>query len=362
MAHYECLAVSRRPNMSGFPDFHIVDRLQELQNIGWSDELVGDGLGSISLNAYNIPSSVGRRFVNLLKYPTELWIYRDGELVHSGPIIGTQTQGLTVTLISRGRLYHLNEMFIQEDYEEEKDQYTIVQDLIDQWQDDEYGNFGIDTSSIGLSGREREVVYAADELRNVRDEIELLAQNVQGFDFYIDLSSVILGDGGSQELVLTTDRGSNKSNSVFLETRAISNALVWSSVGRDDKASWVRVLGASEFESVVATEENATVSQEYGKCGAVLTVDGIQTHDTAHDYAETLLGLMGTFHIEVGGHNENATAFPFPEARVEDFIAGDDISFIFDSGYGIINVARTVYKKYVSIDKSGTEKITVEFT
>lgn len=338
--HYECLAVSFEPQMSGPPTVNIIDRLQELQNIGWSDELVGDGLGSISLNSFSIPSAIATRFLDLANNPTELWIYRDGVLVHSGPIIGLQLQGTTITVVSRGRLYYLNTMIIQDDYKhDDRDQYTIVKDLIDQWQNDDYGHFGINTGNIGTSGTLRNIEYAAHELRNVRDEVELLAQNVEGFDFYLDQTTGTLGTDFQQDLVLTDDRGTDKTDTVFLETRGISNALIWSSVGREDVATWARVLGTSEFESHVVTRTNNALMQKFGKRGITLTVDGAQTASTVGDYADQLINLMGDFQIEVGGQNQNATAFPFPEAKVDDFIAGDDISFIFETGFGLINVS-----------------------
>lgn len=362
MAHYECLAVARTPAMSGPPTLEIVDRFQELQNIAWSDELVGDGLGSIALNVDNILPSIGDRLIDLANNPTELWIYRDGILRHAGPIIGIQIQNNTVNLISRGALYYLNGMFIQGDYKHDnRDQYTIVKDLINQWQNGNYANFGINTANIGVSRTLRDIDFEGDELRRVRGEIELLAASAEGFDFYIDLTTATLGNNATKDLVLVSRKGSDKSDTIFLEGRAINNVLIWASTAYDDMASWVKVLGTSKSDSFTSVRTNQNLLKRFGKWGHVFHIDGSQTQGTTNQYAETAIDLLKDYHIEIGGQNENATVFPFPEARVEDFDSGDTVRFVYDTGFGTFNVARVVFRKFVSVDKSGTERLTVEF-
>ena len=371
--HYECLVVKRTPNPGGahkLPGLEIVDKINPLKKIAWSDELVGDNMGTVALESTNIPESVGARFVDMARYPCELWIYREGVLVHGGPILGLQTQGDTINVISRGPLYYLNYMFIQSDYKATKDQYTIFKDLINQWQDDSYGHFGLNVLNIGTSGTNRAVDYAGNELRSVRRELELLAANADGFDFYIDYSTARLlsigAGGGRRDIVLenrsTGGRGDDKSSSVVFDVRNLRDVRIWASVAEKDIASWCKVLGTSEQGSWARTATNTELMQTFGKAGAVQHIDGIQSANTVQPYADDMRDLLNDYHIEIGGQQQGASIFSTSNVSAVDFGAGDKVRFLWDAGYGVIDEAREVYRKFVSIDETGTEKMTVEFT
>ena len=359
--HYETVIVARTPNQNGPPKLEIVDKITAYKNISWADELVGDNLGSVSAEYSSIPPTIGERFIDLTKKPCELWIYREGILVQGGPILGIQTQGNILTIVSRGPLYYLNYMFVQEDYVADKDQYGIFRNLVDQWQNDDYGNFGLKTSNIGTSGVDRVIEFDKNELRNVRRELELLAANADGFDFYVDFSTQTLGDSATRDIVLTRKRGEDKSDYLVFDIRNLSDLRIWSSVSKEDVASWVRVLGTTYDHSHVSTRTNDALMQSMGKIGAVSHIDGVGLQVTNDRYADQMKELLSNYHIEIGGQQQGTTVFSTANVGPMDFGPGDTVRVTWDAGYGIIDETRVVNKKFVSVDETGTEKMNVHF-
>lgn len=362
---YDTMIVSRTPVESGPPTLEIVDRVSSVNKIAWSDELVGDNFGRVDVDVDNISPAVGERFVDLANNPCELWIYREDKLVHAGPIIGLQVQNNTVGVVSRGPLYYLKFMYVQSDYvHNNRDQFIITKELINQWQNDDWANFGLNTANIGTSGTIRPVEFYAKELRNVRREIELLAQAERGFDFYVDYSTVTLGTGATKDLVLVDRRGQDKRNDIIFDRRNLTDLVhIWMSVATEDVATWVRVLGTSQNfaeEGQIRTATNPTLIQNYGKAGAVAHIDGILGAETTQEYANKARDLLSDFHMEIGGQQQGVSIFSIEGSTPADFGSGDTVSFYWDAGFGIIDETRDVVKKYVSVDNTGTERMTIE--
>ena len=227
--HYEINVVARTPAESLGPTLELVDRINVHERIYWADELAGPGAATVSADVSRISDSIGERFADLAKTPCELWVYREGQIVHAGPIIGLQTQGNTLTIISQGVLYYLRYMYIDNTYPSQQgtqlNPFKIVKDLIDNWQDEPYGNFGIKTFHIGRPANTpqgtggsqltsvgegsttydgipwmtdeknkkilRTVSYLGDELREVYAEVEALTLSEDSFDYWIDHSTYV---------------------------------------------------------------------------------------------------------------------------------------------------------------------------
>ena len=362
---YDTLIVSRSPQRFGPPTLEIVDRVSSINAIAWSDELVGDNLGRVDIDVDNISPAVGERFTDLANNPCELWIYREDQLVHAGPIIGLQVQNNTIGIVSRGPLYYTKYMYIDDDYvHNNKDQFVIFKELIDLWQNEDYGNFGLNTSNIGTSGTIRPVEFYDKELRNVRREIEVLAQLERGFDFYVDYTTATLGENATKDIVLVNRRGTNKRNDVILDRRNLTDLVhIWMSVATEDIATWVKVLGTSQNFAEEGKTRRATspaLMQKFGRAGAVAHIDGILGVETTQEYANRARDLLSDFHMEIGGKQQGVSIFSIAGSTPADFGAGDTISFYWDAGFGDINQTRDVVKKFVSVDKSGTERMTVE--
>jgi len=365
VALYDTMIVSRTPSQDGPPTLEVVDRIDAVNKIAWSDELVGDNLGRVDVDADNISPAVGARLVDLANNPCELWIYREDRLVHAGPVVGLQIQNNTVGVVSRGPLYYTKYMYIENDYvENNRDQFIIVRDLIDAWQNDDYGHFGIDTSNITSSNTIVPVEFYEKELRNVRREIEALAQSAAGFDFYIDYSTATLGQDATKELVLVKRRGTDKRNDIVFDRRNLTDLVhIWMAVGVDDTATWVKVLGTSQTfaeEGETRTATNPELMVNFGKAGAVAHIDGILGPETTQKYADKAKDLLGDYHLEIGGQQQGVGIFSLEGITPADFWAGDTISFYWDAGFDVINQARDVINKFVTVDNTGTERMTIE--
>ena len=399
--HYECLIVGRTPHETNEPALELVDRITPLKNIAWEDRLVGDGMGSVAVSAVGLTPAVGRKFLNLSKTPCELWILRNGVTVHAGPILGLQTQGESITIVSRGALYYLKYMYLQRNYEQTISPFLHVKNFVEQWYRkpdgtaDQYAKFGIKTSHIGTSelpvptwsnGNHItvRVYHEAEELHNVREVIDKISTAAKrGFDFYIDHSTFTsdngvgqFGPNASRKLMLVNrpgppdpadpearrGRGEDRSSEVALELRNLKDVRMWASVAVDDVASWFRTLGTDpKKKSQLVLRENASLKETFGKAGSKATVDGSSIDSSVEDYTETALDVRSDYFLKVGGNTETASAYSMVGADAMSFGPGDIITFAWDSGYGWIEEKRTVFSKIVKIDPTGTELYTVEF-
>ena len=282
----------------------------------------------------------------------ELWLYRDGSLVQAGPVIGVQTQSSTIVVIARGLQYYLRWMYVTSDLDYDAiDQYTITKGLVDHWQSKSYGNFGIDTSGISTSGFTRTILYSADEHPNVLQAIEGLAEYQDGFEFYVDPLT--------RDLILTGRRGSDKTGTVILDSRAIPKANAHFSVAHGDFATDGYVAAASEADDTVylGSYTDATGIARWGRAGIVMSAQGIESLALANDYAQTMVEAVNRqrFVPSVG------TVYPVLGADVLDFDVGDTVTWVYDYSLGLIETTRDVYKKFVSADSTGQESMTVEF-
>ena len=359
--YYDLGIVARTPAMSGFPTLELLGPITPVNRISWSDELVGDGQARVGVNNDSIIPIIGNRLADLGKFPCELWIWRNSKLVFAGLIVGLLTKGNTSTVISQGLLYYLRFMNIFMDYKGDFDQYTIIKDLIDMWQDEEYGNFGINTANIGTSGVNTKVDFEADELPNTRQEIEELSQEIGGFDYYIDLSTSTLGADASRDFKCGA-RGSDKSNRIIVDHRNLSaTTVLYQSVAVNDIATWVKVIGTSKSTIRRGTRTNPDLLTKFGRAAAVHVIDKVQAQSTVDDASQRLINELSETHIEVGGEKQNAAVFSVPDITPEDVDPGDTVSVIWDVGFSIIEQERVIYRKYVSVDASGEERMTLEF-
>ena len=420
--HYEINVIARTPSENNGPTLELVDRINVHERIYWADELAGPGAATVSTDVSRISENIGERFADLAKTPCELWIYREGQIVHAGPIIGLQTQGNTLTVISQGVLYYLRYMYIASTYPLAQgaryNPFKIVKDLIDNWQNEPYGNFGIKTSHIGKpantpanqggsqlttigdgsttydgiplmtdeKGRpiKRTVSYLGDELREVYVEIEALATSFDAFDYWIDNSTYVseyglqqFGPESRRNLILKggrryvegtsgptreVNRGEDKSDYVALEGRNLQDVRLWGSVAAGDIASWNKAVVTSSAENLSrSTQVNEELLATYGRVGSVRNIDGVQGASTAAAYAKKMEEQLKEYHLEIGGEREYATAISVVGADPMDFGPGDTIRFLWDTGYTTLDTKRDVFKKHVTVDNAGNENITVEF-
>jgi hypothetical protein len=183
---YELICVARIPQPSGLPTF------VQVGSILWDGLNYTEALSSIptlqaSTQVSTLSAEVIQRLANLRQLPCELWLYREGEIIFSGPLTVWNTQSETLTMQAMGAIGYMNYWTVDSDQVfSNVDQFTIVKTLIDLWQNSTYGNFGLITSGIGTSGVVRDATYLKNENNNIGQRIFELGQRENGFNISVD--------------------------------------------------------------------------------------------------------------------------------------------------------------------------------
>ncbi len=350
---YDAMLVERIPQSGAGPTLNLIDEIIPKAKIGWSTELIGDG-GFITLAA--VPDQQSQEIKDILldiaETACEIWLYRNDTKVQAGPIIGVQTQGPTIVIMARALAYYLRYMFVTTDLSYSAvDQYTIGKGLIDHWQALTFGDFGIDTSSISTSGFDRTIDYNADEAPNVFRKLEQLSDNVDGFEWHVNPFT--------RKMVFEARRGSDKSQDVILDSRAVASPNTHFSVAFGDYANHGIATGATVEGNTtrIGTKLDTVARAKWGRAGMAISVDEAETQQTIDDYAQSLVDTTAKLHfIPASG-----SAIPVLGASIEDFDVGDTIHWVYDYGLGKFRINRDVYKRFVSVSKEGEEQMSIEF-
>lgn len=145
---YDLIAVARVPQQSGPPTFIEVDPI-EWSDLTWNEELSAPPTLSATTKIDSLPDSILQRLQTPHDWPTELWLYRNGRKVFAGPLIGGRVSNDSLTLEAAGIEVYTRWMYIVENRTfTDVDQFAIVAELIDQWQQLDYGNFGIELTTL----------------------------------------------------------------------------------------------------------------------------------------------------------------------------------------------------------------------
>lgn len=355
MPNYKLEAVARIPRESGHPRFLTVGEVQ-FNNLTYNVGINRVGALQGSVNPDTLDEDIKTRLRDLLRFPTEFWLYRDSEVVFQGPLTNGQLQSGTFVFYIHSFLYYIRYMYITHDLRYRGvDQFTIVGRLINHWQAQEYGHFSIGTGGNGLSGVERDREYIAAENPQTYTKIEELSEVVNGFEFCADHADRRIELGHPQ-------LGEDKSDLVIFDRRNISNSDIQMSVQVDDIASDAYGTGTSrtadgEDRIVRSHQVNEEVKKLYGKIGVAGTFDGVSRQSTADKHTQSLLT------------DKDAVLFtPGPGLRpvagvdVDDFHVGDKITYSFDAGLGLQTVQRRVTDKSVSVNTNDIESISVELS
>ncbi len=353
MPDYDVMLVERIPQSGAGPTLNLIDEIIPKEKIGWSTELIGDG-GFITLAAAPDQQSqdVKDVLIDIAETACEIWLYRDSTLVQAGPIIGVQTQGPTIVILARALAYYLRYMFVTSDLTYTAiDDYVIGKGLIDHWQALTFGDYGIDTSTIGTSGFTRTIKYIAHEAPNIFMKLEELSEKQDGFEWFVDPFT--------RKMTFTNRRGSDKSADVILDNRAIASPNTHFSVAQGDYANHAIATGATVegTTTLLGTKLNTTERAKFGRAGLSIAVDEAETQATVDEYAQSLLDMSDHVHFIPS----TGSAIPVLGASIEDFDVGDTIHWVYDYGLGKFRINRDVYKRFISVSKTGEETMTVEF-
>lgn len=360
---YECVLVSRVMAQSAAPTFTELDRIIELENLFWSKELNNDGMASVSTRPERVSDLIKTRLLSPDTLPMELWIYRNGVKVYAGPVIGVQIQGVnnTITFQSRGLPYYMRWMFLTTDMTANPiDKFTAVKNLVDHWQGQDYGNFGIVTSGIGTSGDTIAIDYKRTEIVNIQEAISKLSnpELANGFDFSIDPITRAL-------TLYDPQRGTDKSSSVVIDERIMEGGIsVFFDLTAGDFATTV-VGSATGFQldgALWTQKTNSTRRAQFGYAGLGAKWNDIEIQSTLDGYAQALVDLHSNFGVSLSGSSgegEGGTAAIFPVTGIlpTDIDPGDTVSFGPDLGFGSLSLTRDITNVNVSVNDNGEESI-----
>lgn len=358
MPQYSVSLVKRTPNQSTAPTFDEVAPVTA-EGLSWADILNAEDEASASTQPENLPTAakdaIREQLSDLVYNPAndtfeavdppglELWIWRGPLLVPgSGPIVGYQFQGETMSFNVRGPEYYLRYMYVDSDITHtDNDQYDIGKGLVDQWRTLDYGDFGIDTSGIGTSGTTRTRSYPKGD--KVFDRLVELADVNGGFDWWVE----------DRELNFAAEKGS--ATDVVLDRRNITNAQINVAVSAGRIASEALALN-SEDPPLDSESSNTDLRQSFGRTGVVAAFDGVVEQSTLDNYAVRLRDERSTPQVVA-----QPEAIPVAGASAVDFDSGDRVDFAFDPGIGLLVFRRRVQAKRVVVAADGNETLNVEF-
>ncbi len=353
MAVFEVVLVNRTPAVTGSPALTVVNRLV-VDNLSYTEELNRPGTANLGCPVRALTDDVKARLANLAANPSEVWIYADSALAWAGEIQTTQVQGQTLTLNCVGLLGYTFRMGVTSDLTYAAvDQFTIAKGLVDHWQGQNYGNYGIDTSTVGTSGVTRDRVYLRNELHNIGQRLAELGAVSNGFDLSVNPST--------RKLVLTNPQsGTDLSASIFLDERNIDDASIATSVAPDDLVSDVSATGSSTTTggsntTLYSARSTSAVQSGYGRSWAGVTFDGVSVQATLDGHADAYKDARSTQLLQPG-----LTVVARVGSNVGDFHAGDTVSYSYDAGLGLQTTALRVAKLTVNVDSNGRQRLQVE--
>lgn len=350
LTKYELVMIGVQYNTAGQPSFTEIDPI-EWSSIQYSDELNAPQALSTGCNIQKLSPALIQRIQNLEHLPTELLLRRNGVTVFTGPLLGANVSGEVISFEAQGILAYLNGMYVSSDLAFNTDQFTIVKNLVDHWQNGEYGNFGINTANIGTSGVTREIVYKVKEGHRISDRINDLAQGTNGFDYGVDPTT--------REMQLYYPfRGVDRSqgeDSINFDAQNVTSADITISVAPTDIAT--QAIGASnnnEGAAYVSIYENAELKAKRGRVGIFGSFEADSQANLDNQTAGLLLSRGGIFLVP-GGRTRVTK-----ETDIGKYNIGDTVSYELHKRLQVRGAFR-LRKRTVSVNSTGTETADFEF-
>lgn len=346
MARYEIVAVSRAPQQLVAP---VLVELEPLKgSFSLTDVLNEPSEFTVSVSIETLTSAIKTRLLDIATNPIELWLYRDSVRIFRGGVVGGDVSGDIVNLTARDGLFYTHYMLVETDKTfAAVDIYTIGAELVDDWQDQDYGNFGLNTVSIGTSGTTRSLFVAG------ATESPTVYETLMGF---ADGSFDVWDNPVDGKLNFGT-KGTDLSATVFFE-RGVQSANIQFSCAPGVIASEVYATGtgADVDPAILDLKTNATLRAAFGRAGVGVTLDPVK--DTSHlsDLNQKQLDDRGAMYYKPA-----PGMLPVTGATWGDFEVGDTISYTHDSGIGLVSGTYRVDKATLAVGDSGQEMISVEF-
>lgn len=354
MATFTASLVARVPASSGAPTLSEVDRLV-FEQLSYTDELNRPGSATVGCPIRALSDAVKDRLAALDKFPCEVRIYRDSTIAWAGEVQTVSVQDQTVSLNCAGLLGYTFRMGVTSDLTYAAvEQFTIAKGLVDHWQGQAHGNYGIDTASVGTSGVVRDRTYLRDELHNIGTRLQELGAVINGFDMHVNPTT--------RALVLSyPQRGVDLTASVFFDRRNIDSASVALSVAPDDLVTDLSATGtfataAGANTVTYSARANTTLRASYGRSWAGQNFQNVTVATTVDGHGDAYLNARNGVMFQPG-----VTLKPRVGADVGDFGPGDTVSYSYDAGLGVQSGTYRVAKVTTAVDKGGSQSLGVEF-
>lgn len=350
---YDLVVMARVPQQSSAPLFLDVDPIEWTQ-LSYTNELSAPSELQAGCQISSLTPVLIERFRNLATNPVELWLYRNGRLVFSGPLRGGQVNGEQLTLTAKGVLDYLKHMFVTQDLTYKTvDQHTIVKNLVDHWQNLDYGNFGIDTSSISASGVTRDVTYLKNELHNIAQRVEDLSKAAQGFDLEVDPETRAL-------LLWHPTKGLDRStgeDAVVFDSRNITSSSVMFSASVTDIATEAFGTGTAAVGDgpKYSSASNTELRSKYGRTGVTGTWSEVADQTSLDNHVQALVDAR-TEALVVPGPEARET----PDSDITTYSVGDTILYQ-PNELLMVSAPFRIRKQTVRVAGSGRETVSLEF-
>lgn len=349
---YEVVCVARVPQVSGPPTFIEVDPI-DWTSITHNQVLnVADSV-SIEVKIEKLTEPILQRLRTPHELPTEIWVRRNGKQVFAGPLLGGSVSSESLSLEAQGIEAYTKMWYVASDLDfQNVDQFTIAATLVNQWQSLDYGNFGIDTSQVGVSGVLRSLALPAAELHNVFDRIDDFTKLADGFDISVDPASRVLELYYPQR---GQDRSSGEDAIIFDQRNVTSSDLAFSVAPGDLASDGLATATASGSDApLVATFANSELRARYGRTGVTAS---FQSPDQgALDAATQALVQARGAVLLVPGPNARVTI----DSDLSSYDVGDIIGYQAHSRLSVSGAYR-VRKRVVRVAETGTESVSLEF-
>lgn len=348
--------VARLPQQYGPPEF------VDLTDLKWSsvsvtDELAGWGTATVRGSIDSLPPAAIARLADRAA-GTELWVYRNGEHVHAGQLSGGNLNGREYTLVTSGlgRFFEWMSLgdFIPEgqttaDYVvTDEDQATIIRTLVDGYQAQEYGHFGLDTSQLLPTGVGRQLTLLSRAAATFARVFSEMGGRDNGFDLWVRPADRAI-------FASSPRRGQDLSANMIVDTRQITaGTFTWTitpgQFGSDALASSTPVAGPALLSRAADTNLRAS----FGRTMVTATFSDITRQDTLDAHARQLLVDSTTPVVNIGG--------PLVPVDVEPgrVVPGDLVTVDYDFGLGLEQMVRRVRSTTAAVDRSG-ERVALEF-
>lgn len=345
---YELVAVSRTPAASVGPTLSEIDALN-FTSLNWADRINQFGTARFTVGLDTVATDIKTRLLTLDTTPMEAWVFRNGTKVWAGPMVTWTAARKVLTIVCNSLVYYTAYMIHETEETLTADYFDVARNLISDWQDSQYGDYGIDVSDTTTAGTNVSLALVQNEFPVVYDELVKLALQDGRMDFFVEHDTRVFQ--------LDTKRGIDLTASVIMDSRMIHTDRQALSVAAGQFGSENKILGTASGQApMTSTNENTTVRQGFGRSAVADGVDGLTTQAALDDYADGAFEQTSQSSLQV-----NPEMRAIADVDVSSFTVGDTVTYRYDAGVGEMVVARRVIAKNVTVDKEGNEMLTPEF-